>query len=133
MARPITYLSTLLISGLLFSQVVSAHTKYEVRETENGGYVVLNTVTGALSACERQSDGYQCKNYVPVSDEKIVANNAPTDWHTVIATNFQSGVSHVRHGLLYVLAEENFEYAANLSKEAFKRLFNFTDQLKARL
>ena len=133
MAKPITYLSALLISGLLFSRVASAHTKYEVRETENGGYTVLNTVTGALNTCERHSDGYRCKNYVPVSDEAIEAANTPTDWHTVFATNFQSAVTKARRGLLYMLAEENFDYVANLSREAFKRLYSFTDQLKNRI
>lgn len=132
MLKSKTYLSTFLICGLMFSQIASAHTKYEVHETENGGYMLLNTVTGAFSACERQSDGYSCKNFVPVDDEAGEANNTPTDWHTFIATNFQSAVLKVRSGLLYLLAEENFETAVNLSKEAFNRLYTFTDQLKTR-
>jgi len=108
-----------------------AHTKYEVKEIENGGYMVLNTVTGGLNVCERQKDGYRCENFVPLSDEAIEAKTKTTDWHSVIADTFQSAVLKARDGLLFLLAEDNFEDAANLSKEAFRRLFTYTDQLKA--
>jgi len=43
MPNPTTYFTTFLVCGLLFSQIASAHTKYEVREIENGGYILLNT------------------------------------------------------------------------------------------
>jgi len=108
-----------------------AHTKYEVKEIENGGYMVLNTVTGGLNVCERQKDSYQCQNFVPLSDEAIEAKTKTTDWHSLFATTFQGAVSKARDGLLFLLAEENFVAAANLSKEAFNRLFTYTDQLKA--
>ena len=97
--------------------------------------MLLNTVTGDLNVCERQKDGYQCENFVPLSDEAIEAKKAKTkttDWHSLFATTFQGAVSKARDGLLFLLAEENFESAGNLSKEAFNRLFSYTDQLKAR-
>ena len=127
-----TYFRTFLVCGLLLSHMVSAHIKFEVKEIENGGYMLLNTVTGALNVCERQKDGYRCENFVPLSDEAIEAKNKSNDWHSRFATTFQSAVLKARDGLLFLLAEENFEGAANLSKEAFKRLFTYTDQLKAR-
>lgn len=133
MPTPTTYFTTFLVCGLLFSQVASAHTKYEVKEIENGGYMLLNTVTGDLNVCERQKDGYRCENFVPLSDELIEAKSTTSDWHSRFATTFQSAVSKARDGLLFLLAEENFEGVANLSKEAFKRLFAYTDQLKARI
>ena len=132
MPNPTTYFTTFLVCGLLFSQMASAHTKYEVKEIENGGYAVLNTVTGDLNVCERQQDGYRCENFVPLSDKLITAKTKTTDWHSLFATTFHGVVSKARDGLLFLLAEENFEGAANLTKEAFKRLFIFTDQLKAR-
>ncbi|MEP3233853.1 MAG: hypothetical protein ABJO30_13590 [Hyphomicrobiales bacterium] len=132
MLKPKTYLTTFLVFGLLFSQMASAHTKYEVREIENGGYMLLNTVTGDLNVCERQHDGYRCENFVPLSDELIEAKSTPSDWHSAFKTTFQNAVLKARSGLLFLLAEENFEGITNLSKEAFNRLFIFTDQLKAR-
>jgi len=65
-----------------------------------------------------------------LSDEAIEAKNKTSNWHSLFATTFQSAVSKARSGLLYLLAEENFISAANLSKEAFARLFVFADQLK---
>ena len=132
MLKPKTYLTTFLVCGLLFSQMASSHTKYEVKEIENGGYMLFNTVTGDLNVCERQQDGYRCKNFVPLSDEAIETTNTPSDWHSAFATTFQSVISKARSGLLFLLAEENFISVANMSKEAFKRLFTYTDQLKAR-
>ena len=135
MLNPTPYFSTLLVCGLLFSQATSAHTKYEVKEIDNGGYMVLNTVTGGLNVCERQKDGYRCENFVPLSNEAIEAKTKEaakiTDWQNLFATTFQGAVLKARDGLLFLLAEENFVGAANLSKEAFNRLFIYTDQLKA--
>ena len=127
-----TYFTTFLVCGLLFSQMASAHTKYEVKEIENGGYMLLNTISGDLNVCERQKDGYRCENFVPLSDEAIEAKTNSNDWHSRFATTFQSAVFKARDGLLFLLAEENFEGVANLLKEAFKRLFTYADQLKAR-
>lgn len=132
MPKPTTCLTTFIICGLLFSQMAYAHTKFEVREIENGGYMLFNTVTGDLNVCERQKDGYQCENFVPVADEAIKTSTAPTDWHTFIATTFQTAVLKARAGLLYLLAEENFESVATLSSNAFEKLFIYADQLKAR-
>ena len=126
------YFTTFLVCGLLCSQMASAHTKYEVKEIDNGGYMLLNTVSGALNVCERQKDGYRCENFVPLSDELIEAKTQSTDWHSLFAKTFQGVVLKARDGLLFLLAEENFEGAANLSKEALGRLFNYADELKAR-